>query len=117
MRRVRLVLSCCRFGPPFNWDQAMRNVNSELDIQRESGRKGGKSRWRGISRDERRTAMSRVAHARWGTAKKSRPKNQNASQLASLRWQKLTPAERKEAMRRVGEGGKPSPCFTSRTLF
>ena len=86
----------------------MRKMNSELDAQRESGRRGGKSRWRGISRKERSAAMSRVARARWGTAKKTRPKNPNASQLASLRWKKLTPAERKEAMRRVREVRKPS---------
>jgi hypothetical protein len=44
--------------------------------------------------------MQKAARARWGPAR-SRAKNPNATQLAKLRWEKLSPEERKNTMQKV----------------
>lgn len=44
--------------------------------------------------------MRDAARARWGP-ERTRNKNPNATQLAKLRWEKLSPEERKEAMQEV----------------
>lgn len=74
----------------------------------DSGTRGGKRRWHGVSPEERSAIMQRVARARWGPKKKAKPKNRIAAQLVKLRWEKLTPEQRKEAMRKVRAKRKPS---------
>lgn len=52
--------------------------------------------------------MKAAAEARWGPPEKKASKNPLASGLAQLRWNKLTPDERKKELARVREQrGKP----------
>ena len=52
--------------------------------------------------------MKAAAEARWGPEKKAAPKNLFAVGLAQMRWEKLTPEERKEELARVRkQRGKP----------
>ncbi len=78
--------------------------------QSAGGRKGAKKRWANVSPEERSALMKAAAKARWGPEKKTAPKNLFASGLAKMRWDKLTPAERKEELARVRkQRGKPKP--------
>ena len=52
--------------------------------------------------------MKVAAEARWGPPEEKVPKNAFASGLAQMRWNKLTPDERKKELARVREQrGKP----------
>ena len=52
--------------------------------------------------------MKAAAEARWGPEKEAAPKNFFAVGLAQMRWEKLTPEERKEELARVRkQRGKP----------
>ena len=72
------------------------------------GRKGAKKRWANVSPEKRSSIMKAAAEARWGPEKKAAPKNLFAVGLAQMRWEKLTPEERKEELARVRkQRGKP----------
>ena len=76
--------------------------------QSAGGRKGAKKRWANVSPEKRSSIMKAAAEARWGPPEKKASKNPLASGLAQLRWNKLTPDERKKELARVREQrGKP----------
>jgi hypothetical protein len=47
--------------------------------------------------------MRAAARARWGPPKEPKPKNRAASKLAKLRWEQMTPEQRKKTVNSMND--------------